>query len=121
MKKNILVIDDSSNIRKLVEFFLRSKGYSVVSAENGQEGLERLHQMPFDAIVLDINMPNMDGFEFLKIIKSDKAYRQISVVMLTAEDQDRDKEEAIKLGATGYLVKPFKTKELISLIEKVLG
>ncbi len=121
MKKNILSIDDSSSVRKLVEFSLKSKGYSVISAENGQEGLEKLAQTSFDAVVLDINMPKMDGFEFLKKIKSDKAYRQISVVMLSTECQDKDRQKAMNLGATGYLVKPFKPTELISLMTKILG
>ena len=119
MKKKILAVDDSSSIRKLVEFSLKSKGYSVTSAENGQVGLEMLAKDAFDVIVLDINMPKMDGFEFLRRIKADDAYACLPVLILSTEGQEQDKQKAIELGATDYIVKPFKPTELIGLIGKI--
>lgn len=119
MKKKILAVDDSSSIRKLVEFSLKSRGYSVVSAENGQIGLEALAKDDFDAVVLDINMPKIDGFEFLRRIKANAAYVSLPILILTTEGQDRDKQKAMELGATDYLVKPFKPTELITIIDNL--
>ncbi len=119
-QKKILAVDDSSSIRKMVEFSLKSKGFQVTSAGDGQEALEMLAKEAFDAIILDINMPRLDGFGFLKKIKADHAYAAIPVMMLTTEGQEEDKKTAMSLGARDYLVKPFKPSELIALTEKIL-
>jgi len=119
MEKKILSVDDSSSIRKMVEFSLKSKGYLVTTAENGLEALELLAQDQFDAVILDINMPRMDGFECLKRTRANEAYAAIPVVMLTTEGQEQDKEKALALGAQHYLVKPFKPSELIAKVGKL--
>jgi len=118
--KKIIAVDDSSSIRKLVKFSLKTIGYQVILAENGQEALECLAKDAVDAIILDINMPRMDGFEFLKKIKADEVYASIPVIMLTTEGQDEDKEKSIRLGAHDYIVKPFKPSELLNIVEKTL-
>lgn len=120
MSKKILTIDDSSTVRKLVKFTLNSKGMQIVEAENGLEALEVLKNNTVDAIILDINMPRMNGLEFLQKIKSEDSYAQIPVVMVTTEGQDEDKERAFALGAQEYIVKPFKPSQLLSVLEKVL-
>ena len=119
MGKKILAVDDSSSIRKMVEFTLKSKGFKVTTAVDGQEALEFLAKELPDAVILDINMPRMDGFEFLKKIKSDDAYSALPVMMLTTEGQDEDRETAQSLGAGHYIVKPFKPSELIAAVEKL--
>lgn len=119
MKKKILAVDDSSAIRKLVEFSLKSAGFLVATVQNGQEALEAIAKSQFDAIILDINMPKMDGFEFLKQAKPQAAYAAIPIIMLTTEGQDEDKERALALGATDYIVKPFKPTELIAAMQKL--
>jgi two-component system chemotaxis response regulator CheY len=121
MGKHVLTIDDSPSVRKLVEFALKSKGFEVDSAEDGQEGLERMREERFDAIVLDVNMPRMDGLEFLRRIRADQLYASIPVIMLTTEGQERDKDKAIELGATAYIVKPFKPTQLLELVDEVLA
>lgn len=121
MEKRILSIDDSPSVRKLVEFALKSKGFQVASAEDGQVALELMAEEKFDAIILDINMPRMDGLQFLKKIRSDDAYASIPVIILTTEGQEADKDRAMKLGASVYIVKPFKPTELLSLVEEVLA
>ena len=121
MKKKILSVDDSSSIRKMVEFTLKSRGYLVVSAEDGQEALEMLVKDDFAAVILDINMPRLDGFGFLKKMKAEQSYSSIPVIMLTTEGQDQDKETALRLGAREYITKPFRPSELIALVDKVLG
>ncbi len=120
VKKSILAVDDSPSIRKLVEFSLKSKGYAVVTAENGQEALEILARDRFDAVILDINMPKMDGFEFLKRFRGDADYAAIPVIMLTTEGQEEDREAALALGANDYFMKPFKPTDLIAIVEKLL-
>jgi two-component system chemotaxis response regulator CheY len=87
---------------------------------DGQEALEFLAKDKPDAIILDINMPRLDGFGFLKKIMADEAYTSIPVMMLTTEGQDEDKETAMSLGAKYYIVKPFKPSELIAAIEKLI-
>jgi two-component system chemotaxis response regulator CheY len=121
MNKRILAVDDSPSVRKLVEFSLKAKGYLVSTAENGQEALEMLQQVKFDGIILDINMPRMDGFEFLRMVRGDGRLAAIPVLMLTTEGQDGDKVKAMNLGATAYLVKPFKPTEILVAIETMLS
>jgi len=120
MTKKVLTVDDSPSVRKLVEFTLKAKGFGVSSAGNGLEALALMAGERFDAVILDINMPQMNGLEFLQKIRTDQAYAAIPVVMLTTEGQDEDKDKAISLGATAYIVKPFKPTQLLSLLEKIL-
>ncbi|MBF0395207.1 MAG: response regulator [Desulfobacterales bacterium] len=118
----ILVIDDSSTIRKMVQYSLQPKGHTMVLAEDGVDGFEKLEEEEegFDIIILDINMPRMDGLEFLKKIQQSPSYSSIPVIILTTEGQNADKDKAFKLGAKGYFVKPFKPNELLQGIEKIL-
>ena len=121
MSVNILVVDDSNSIRKMVEFTLKTKNYNVVTACNGKEGLEELSKLDYQLIILDINMPQVDGFKFLEVAKGEDAYKNIPVVMLTTEGQDEDREKALKLGAENYMVKPFKPTELIEKVHRILS
>ncbi|MDY6972639.1 MAG: response regulator [Thermodesulfobacteriota bacterium] len=120
MKKSILSVDDSPSVRKLVEFTLKSKDFQVTSAEDGQEALEFMAEEHFDAIILDINMPRMNGLKFLQKIRSDDDHASIPVIMLTTEGQEEDREKAMALGATAYIVKPFKPTQLLSILGKIL-
>lgn len=120
MSKKMLTVDDSPSVRKLVKFTLKAKGFQVSSASDGEEALDLIKQEDFDAIILDINMPRMNGLEFLKHIKENDQYASIPVIMLTTEGQDDDKDKAVSLGATAYMVKPFKPTQLLTLIEKIV-
>ena len=120
MSRKMLTVDDSPSVRKLVKFTLKAKGYEVRSAGDGLEALDLLKQEAFDAIILDINMPRMNGLEFLSEIKADDQYARMPVIMLTTEGQDDDKDKAVSLGATAYMVKPFKPTQLLMLLEKIL-
>ncbi|MEW6671283.1 MAG: response regulator [Thermodesulfobacteriota bacterium] len=120
MAKKVLTVDDSPSVRKLVEFTLKAKGFGVNSAGNGLEALELMAKERFDAVILDINMPQMNGLEFLQKIRADNTFAAIPVIMLTTEGQDEDKDKAISLGATAYIVKPFKPTQLLGLLEKIL-
>jgi len=120
-EKRVLALDDSSSIRKMVEFSLKTRGFNVTCASDGQEGIELVAKDQFDIIILDINMPRLDGFEFLKKLKGYQAYDNVPVIMLTTEGQEEDKKTALSLGARDYLVKPFKPSELIALVNKFSG
>ena len=121
MKKKILSVDDSPSVRKLVEYTLKSKGFQVASAEDGVAALEIMANEKFDAIVLDINMPRMNGLEFLEKIKLNDVYASIPVIMLTTEGQEEDQDKALDLGATAYIVKPFKPTLLLRIVDKTLA
>ncbi len=121
MEKKILSVDDSSSIRKMVAYTLKSQGYAVTSAADGQEALETLAKERFDGIVLDINMPRLDGFTLLKKIRAETHTASIPVIMLTTEGQERDKQEATALGADAYVVKPFKPSELVRVVQDIVG
>ena len=120
MSRKMLTVDDSPSVRKLVKFTLKAKGFNVSSAADGVEALDLLKQDEFDGIILDINMPRMNGLEFLRTIKANDQYAAIPVIMLTTEGQDEDKDKAVSLGATAYMVKPFKPTQLLTLLEKII-
>jgi two-component system chemotaxis response regulator CheY len=121
MTKKILAVDDSPSVRKLVEFSLKRGGFLVTTAQDGQEALDIVARESFDAVILDVNMPRLDGFEFLRRVKANESLASIPVVMLTTEGHDMDKERARELGATAYLVKPFKPTMLLELMNEVLS
>ena len=122
MSARILTVDDSMSIRKMIEFALKSKGYVVTTAADGQEGLEILERDErFELLVLDINMPRMDGLTLLKNVRQRPEWKKLPVLMLTTEGQDADRDQALELGATDYMVKPFKPTELIERVAKLLN
>lgn len=120
MSKKMLTVDDSPSVRKLVKFTLKARGFEVTSAGDGIEALDLLKQDQFDAIILDINMPRMNGLDFLRTIKADDLYASIPVIMLTTEGQDDDKDTAVSIGATAYMVKPFKPTQLLALLDRIV-
>ena len=121
MNKRIMAVDDSPSVRKLLEFSLKAKGYLVSTAEDGQEALGVLDQEKFDGIILDINMPRMDGFEFLRRVRAEGQHAAIPVLMLTTEGQDADRAKAMSLGATAYIVKPFKPTDILAAVATMLS
>lgn len=121
MPEKILTVDDSTSVRKMIEFALKSKGYVVSAAVDGQEGLEILERGDrFDLVVLDINMPRMDGLTLLKTVRARPNWGRLPILMLTTEGQDADRDQALSLGASDYMVKPFRPTELIERVAKLL-
>ena len=122
MTRKIITIDDSVSVRKMIEFALKSKGYAVTAAADGQEGLEALERgEQFDLMILDINMPRLDGLTLLKTIRQKPAWTGLPVLMLTTEGQDDDRNTALALGATDYMVKPFKPSELLERVNTLFA
>ena len=121
MSKKILSAEDSPATQKFISFTLKYKGYEVVTADDGIEALEKLSQDTFDLILLDIMMPRMNGLEVLKEIKTKTPYKDTPIIMLTSEKGEADRQEAMKLGATSFLTKPFQPPELLEAVEKAIG
>ena len=117
----ILIAEDNAEIRALVSSILVEEGHKVSVAQNGQQGLEMLMEDPPDILVLDIMMPQMDGYSVLKELKSSGVKDQMKILILTAKTSESDWVRGYKLGADSYLTKPFDTDELINAIEDLLS
>lgn len=115
--KKILVVDDEEAIVEFVDINLHRAGYEVVKAYNGQEALDRLHSESPDLMVLDVMLPDMDGFEVCKRVR---ATHTLPIIMLTARAEDMDKIRGLEIGADDYMVKPFNPWELIARIQAIL-
>lgn len=115
----ILVIEDDAGVRDLVRTRLVLAGYDIHTAHNGAEGLRRVLELRPDAIVLDINMPEMDGFSVLRAMQERSAVR-VPVLVLTARHAVEDVRQAISLGAKDYLTKPFSEAQLLARIGRLL-
>lgn len=114
----IMVIDDDPNIRELVGKLLKNEGYLTVDAADGREALRLLGEMKIDLCVLDLMMPNVDGFEFCR--RARQYYPDMPVLMLTAKSEVAQKVKGFQLGADDYLVKPFEAEELIVRVAALL-
>jgi DNA-binding response OmpR family regulator len=121
MKKKILVVDDEEDILHFLELVLGEKGYEVVTAGGGQEALTRAHIDQPDLILLDIMMPQMDGWEVLKLLRIDDETASIPVAMLSARTEARDRVQGLQEGAVDYICKPFSLQELLGKIEAVFA
>ena len=113
----ILAVDDDPQIRRVMRVTLIGHGYEVVDAKNGDEALEKLTAGRFDLILLDMNMPGIDGLECCRIIRSQS---EIAIIMLTVRDSEVDKVAALDAGADDYVTKPFNTAELLARIRAAL-
>ena len=113
----ILVVDDKANIRRLLQDYLTEQGYRVLVAENGREALYVARAEKPDLILLDIMMPEMDGYEFIRIYRQEKS---TPVILLTAKLEETDKVIGLELGADDYVTKPFGLRELLARVRAVL-
>lgn len=104
---SILVVDDDSTTRLKLSLGLKHQGHTVTEAENGRQALEKLRAEPFDLVLLDIMMPDLDGYQVLKEMKNDPALREVPVIVVTAQDELESMVQGIELGAEDYLPKPF--------------
>lgn len=121
MAKTILTIDDSASIRQMVSMTLMTAGYDVVEAADGAEGYEKAIAQPIDAVLTDLNMPVMNGIEFVRKFREHPSSKGVPIILLTTESDDELKRQAKEAGATGWIVKPFKQDQLLAVIKKVTG
>ena len=116
-QRRILVVDDEPDLVHAIRLYLEEEGYLLFSASNGLDALEIVRERLPDLVVLDVQMPKMDGFETLKRIRE---VSQAPVIMLTVRSAEQDKVRGLKMGADDYVTKPFSQRELLSRIEAVL-
>jgi len=122
MPKHILIVDDSKTVRNLVAFIMKKEGFRVTTAEDGLDGLEKLYaEEQVDLIVSDVNMPRMDGFTFIKNVREQEAYRDIPIIVLSTEGQDKDIQTGLTLGANLYMVKPAQPEKMVRNVKMLLG
>lgn len=122
MSKHILIVDDSKTVRNLVAFIMKKEGFTITTAEDGLDGLEKLYAAEkIDLIISDINMPRMDGFTFIKTVREQEAYRDLPIVVLSTEGQEKDIQLGISLGANMYMVKPAQPDKMVKNIRMLLG
>lgn len=117
---NILVVDDTPDNLRLLSVMLSEQGYKVRKALNGQTALNTIHQVPPDLILLDINMPSMNGYDVCQALKKDESIRDIPVIFISALDDVLDKVKAFDVGGVDYITKPFQAEEVIARIENQL-
>ncbi len=121
MKKKILIVDDEEDILHFLELVLREKGYEVVTAANGHDALTRAQIEKPDLVLLDIMMPQMDGWEVLKLLRVDDETSDIPVAMLSARTEAKDRVQGLQEGAIDYICKPISLQELLVKIETIFG
>jgi len=120
MSKVILTVDDSASIRQMVKFTLADAGYRVVEAVDGQDALSKLNQ-PVNLVITDLNMPNLDGIGLIRNLRQLPECKGVPIVMLTTESQSGRKAEGKAAGATGWIVKPFGSQQLLAVVKRLIG
>lgn len=121
MSKKILITDDSSTTRAMITSAIGIlSDVEVVEAKTGFEALRLLPLMPFDLIITDINMPDINGLELVSFVKKNPDYKHIPLIIVTTEGSERDKKRGLSLGANEYLAKPFNPEELQKMVKKYL-
>ena len=119
-RPSVLIVDDSPTIRKMVRATLAPLQLDFSEAGNGLEAIERLAVAHFDAMVLDMNMPDMHGMEVIDFVRSHQAYRDIPIVVLTTKGEESSRREALAAGANRYLTKPFDPRQLADVVGSLL-
>lgn len=120
MAKTVMIVDDSISIRQVVGLTLRGAGYDVIEGSNGRDALAKLGGRKVHLVVSDVNMPEMNGIEFVKAVKAQPEYRFLPIIMLTTESSDEKKREGQAAGARAWVVKPFKPEVLLNAVQKLI-
>ena len=120
-EKRILLIDDHQTVFRLLEAIVRIKGYTLLYADSGQQGIVKAREEQPDMILLDVMMPDLDGFKVCQYLKESPDTKDIPVMFLTARGAEDDMETGRKAGAAGFMTKPFQTIDVLNQIEKILA
>lgn len=119
MPKRVMTVDDSSTVRKVLQMTLSQAGYEVIEANDGLEAIDKLRSGEVDMLVTDLNMPNKNGIELIRYVRQQPGHRFMPIIMLTTEAQSDLKAAGKKAGASGWVTKPFKPEQLLSVIKMV--
>jgi chemosensory pili system protein ChpA (sensor histidine kinase/response regulator) len=114
-------VDDSLTVRKITTRMLARENYEVVTAKDGVDALQQLQDVRPDCILLDVEMPRMDGFEFARNVRADEATKSIPIIMITSRTADKHRNHALELGVNEYIGKPYQEDLLLSLIKRYTG
>ncbi|MEK6693289.1 MAG: response regulator [Nitrospirota bacterium] len=118
---NFLVVEDSPTMRQLIAFALkRIQGSKVIEATDGVDALKKLSGQKFDMLLIDINMPIMDGLKLVSLVRADPSNKDVPIIMITTEGAEEDRKRALSLGASAYLTKPIQTQELLKVVSQYL-
>ncbi|HKJ29659.1 MAG: response regulator [Deltaproteobacteria bacterium] len=118
----VLVVEDSPTMRQLIVFALkRIRGFQIVEANDGVDGLKKLSSDKFDLIVTDINMPIMDGLKLVSMVRNDPNYKETPIIIITTEGATEDRERALALGANEYITKPIQTMQILETVKKLMN
>lgn len=121
MKKTILTVDDSLSMQQILKDTLSDAGYSVITCSNGAEALSAFPKQPVDMVITDLNMPQMDGITLIARLRQLPAAQYIPIVMLTTESSADKKQQGKQAGASGWITKPFRPDQLVSVAERLLN
>lgn len=121
MEKLIMTVDDSTSVRQMVSFTLSGAGYQVLEATDGKDALSKLGESTtIDMLVTDLNMPNMDGIELVRSVRTQQRHKFIPILLLTTESQEAKKQQGKAAGASGWIVKPFNADQLVGVVRRLL-
>lgn len=120
MSKTILIADDEKNILISLEFLMKREGYVVVVAHDGQEAIDTISREHPDLVLLDVMMPKKTGFDVCQEVRANPDLKDILILMLTAKGRDTDIAKGLAMGANGYVIKPFSTRELAQKVRDML-
>jgi len=115
-----MIVDDSASLRQVVSIALRGAGYQVLEACDGKDALAKLTGQKVHLIISDVNMPNMDGISFVRTLKQSSLYKFTPVIMLTTESQEAKKQQGQAAGAKAWVVKPFKTEQMLNAVQRLV-
>ena len=121
MKRNVLIVDDSEFTRNYHSYILREANFDVVTAVDGADALEKLYSRPFDLVLTDINMANMDGYEFIRRARQNPDYDEVPIIIISTEAKELDKQKGFTAGANLYLAKPTDADRIVESMKMLLG
>ena len=121
MSKTILIVDDEAYIVTSLEYVMKSAGFEVAVAYDGEEALARVAEKVPDLMILDLMMPKLDGFEVCEKIRQNPLWKDIRIVILTAKGRDIERKKGMSLGADDYMTKPFSTRDILDRVKELLA
>jgi two-component system chemotaxis response regulator CheY len=119
-KKKVLIVDDSEFVRNYHTYILEQAQFQVITAVDGSDGLEKLYTSPCDLVLTDINMINMDGYEFIRRVRADGNYRSLPIVIVSTESEAKNRMKGFEAGANLYITKPCSPEMLVENIRMIL-
>ena len=121
IKKTILIVDDSEFVRSYHSYILQQAHFQVITAVDGSDGLEKLYTNSCDLVLTDINMANMDGYEFIRRVRADRKYSYLPIIIVSTESEGKDKTKGFEAGANLYIVKPSTPEMMIENIRMMMA